>query len=197
MVMKATLPDTIQAEILDAAVRIGERDGWRNLTVRKIAAEVNFSTMVIYNQFENKDDILYALMQRGFRRLRDRWRAVINPADDVRAQLRAIAGAYWDFAFADRPYYEVMFSMGELSFTSERTPAEAGETGALILGAIRAAFAEGNPDVATARVESFFDVFWSYMHGAIALTFGHRIKGGFERSRAVYEAGVELLIHQL
>lgn len=48
--------------ILDAAVRVTDRDGLAKLTLRRLAGELGVSAMAIYRYFEDKDALLSALL---------------------------------------------------------------------------------------------------------------------------------------
>lgn len=53
---------TSRAEILAAARRIIERDGWEKLTVRRLAAEVGIGTTTLYHHVRDREDLLVQLL---------------------------------------------------------------------------------------------------------------------------------------
>lgn len=55
-------PRTSRAEVMTAARRIIERDGWEKLTVRRLAGEVGVSAMTIYHHVEDRGDLLVQLI---------------------------------------------------------------------------------------------------------------------------------------
>ncbi len=50
-----------RASILEAARRVGVRDGARLLSLRAVAAEAGFAPAALYGYFRNKDELLLAL----------------------------------------------------------------------------------------------------------------------------------------
>lgn len=50
-----------RAAILDAARKVGTRDGARHLSLRAVAAEAGFAPAALYGYFRNKDELLLAL----------------------------------------------------------------------------------------------------------------------------------------
>jgi AcrR family transcriptional regulator len=52
--------------ILDAAIKIFDADGFRGATIHSIAQAAGVSDGTVYNVFENKEDILLAVLQRLF-----------------------------------------------------------------------------------------------------------------------------------
>jgi len=51
-------------QILDAALRLADRDGLEGLTVRSLCAEVGVSAPILYRHFADKDAIVHALIAR-------------------------------------------------------------------------------------------------------------------------------------
>ena len=55
--------------ILEVAAKLFLEVGRDGLTMRRLAAEVGYSTMAIYRWFKNKNDLLIAVRIEGFDRL--------------------------------------------------------------------------------------------------------------------------------
>ncbi|WP_018544944.1 TetR/AcrR family transcriptional regulator [Streptomyces sp. LaPpAH-108] len=55
-------PATSRTEILDAARRVIERDGWEKLTVRRLAAEIGIGTTTLYHHVRDREDLLVQLL---------------------------------------------------------------------------------------------------------------------------------------
>jgi AcrR family transcriptional regulator len=55
-------PVTSRAEILAAARRIIDRDGWEKLTVRRLAADLGVGTTTLYHHVRDKQDLLVQLL---------------------------------------------------------------------------------------------------------------------------------------
>src|SRR5258705_13821865 len=61
--------DAVHRAILDAARELFVRDGYQNVSIRKIAERIEYSPAAIYGYFPSKDDIFFALAEEGFRLL--------------------------------------------------------------------------------------------------------------------------------
>jgi AcrR family transcriptional regulator len=61
--------EAIRRAILDAARDLFVRDGYQNVSIRKIAERIEYSPAAIYGYFPSKDDIFFALAEEGFRLL--------------------------------------------------------------------------------------------------------------------------------
>lgn len=55
-------PATSRDQILAAARRVIERDGWGKLTVRRLAAEIGIGTTTLYHHVRDKEDLLVQLL---------------------------------------------------------------------------------------------------------------------------------------
>lgn len=104
--------EEFRASILEAAWLQVLTDGWQSLSIRKIADAIEYSVPVIYSHFENKEAILLEFTKEGFQKLAEYLQEVKNKHRDPAIQLEAIAHAYWDFAFAHKEYYQLMFGLG-------------------------------------------------------------------------------------
>src|SRR6266403_5497996 len=58
-----------RAQILSAARRIAELEGWSNVTVRRLSDEISYSPPVLYAHFPSRDGILAAVAIEGFQEI--------------------------------------------------------------------------------------------------------------------------------
>ncbi|MET9765675.1 TetR/AcrR family transcriptional regulator [Streptomyces sp. NPDC006372] len=56
-------PVTSRRQILAAARRLIDRDGWEKLTIRRLAAEIGIGSTTLYHHVQDKEDLLFLLMQ--------------------------------------------------------------------------------------------------------------------------------------
>ena len=61
--------ETTRRAILDAALELFVADGYAQVSIRNIAAKVEYSPGAIYSYFPSKDEIFFALAEEGFRLL--------------------------------------------------------------------------------------------------------------------------------
>lgn len=98
----------VRDSILDAARDLFVAEGYRNVSIRKIAERIEYSPAAIYSYFESKDDIFYALAEEGFRRLSARVRSSVGQADPLE-EIRAGWWAFYEFSKEQRAFFELMF----------------------------------------------------------------------------------------
>ncbi|MCX4678997.1 TetR/AcrR family transcriptional regulator [Streptomyces sp. NBC_01433] len=95
------------AEILEAAGRMAETEGWRAVTIRRIAAEIGYSAPVIYQHFPSKEAVLHTLLVRVNGELAERMRAAVAGEPASRGPHLA-AAAYLEFARSRPSLYQLM-----------------------------------------------------------------------------------------
>ena len=61
--------EQVRSRILDAARELFVAEGYRNVSIRKIAEKVEYSPAALYSYFPSKDDLFFALAEEGFRKL--------------------------------------------------------------------------------------------------------------------------------
>ncbi len=96
--------------ILKAAKKLFVDKGFENITMRRIADEIEYSPGTVYLYFKDKLDILCALQEVGFAELYRRQQILLtvkNPAE----RLRACGKVYIDFAMENQELYDIMFIM--------------------------------------------------------------------------------------
>ena len=73
----------VRALVLNTALRLFLKFGYRKVTMRKIAEEIGYTPGTIYLYFKNKAEILYELHNEGFKRLQERRTVQRKPLDLV------------------------------------------------------------------------------------------------------------------
>ena len=94
--------------ILDAALELFVADGYAQVSIRNIAAKVEYSPGAIYSYFPSKDDIFFALAEEGFRLLG----ATAMPASNGGDPLDDLASAVWrfhEFSCEHPEYFALVF----------------------------------------------------------------------------------------
>ncbi|HYU79230.1 MAG TPA: TetR/AcrR family transcriptional regulator [Vicinamibacterales bacterium] len=98
----------VRQAILEAARDLFITEGYRNVSIRKIAERIEYSPAAIYSYFPSKDDIFFALAEEGFRRLDLKIRDLVA-GDDPLEDVRRCWWAYYEFSKEHREFFELMF----------------------------------------------------------------------------------------
>jgi AcrR family transcriptional regulator len=96
--------------ILEKAKGLFLKEGFKNVSIRRIAELIEYSPATIYLYFKDKNEILLALQNAGFEDLLQRQKSIVTISDPV-DKLRRHADAYISFALENPEYYDLMFIM--------------------------------------------------------------------------------------
>src|SRR6059058_3373124 len=104
--------EAVRRAILDAARDLFVTEGYRNVSIRKVAERIEYSPAAIYSYFPSKDDIFFALAEEGFRLLGDPGAAEQRRQLDALPPLERIRAIFWrvyEFSRQHPQYFELMF----------------------------------------------------------------------------------------
>ena len=94
--------------ILDAALELFIADGYAQVSIRNIAAKVEYSPGAIYSYFPSKDEIFFALAEEGFREIGERQFAG-TPSDDPLDDVRTVVWRLYEFSKDQPRYFALVF----------------------------------------------------------------------------------------
>lgn len=103
----------MRSRILKAAMQLYVKGGYENVTMRGIAAKIEYSPGTIYLYFQNKKDIMLQLCYQGFERFlahQDKLEKIADPLE----RLSAGGRYYLAFALENPELYELMFATKEI-----------------------------------------------------------------------------------
>jgi len=98
----------VRQSILTAARDLFVAEGYRNVSIRKIAERIEYSPAAIYSYFTGKDAIYLALAEDGFRLLSAKLHDAPRVATPL-AQVHAGWWAFYEFSKEQPAYFELMF----------------------------------------------------------------------------------------
>jgi AcrR family transcriptional regulator len=159
--------EEVRASILRAAWEMVAKEGWQALSIRKIADAIEYSVPVIYDHFQNKEAILLEFTKQGFQCLGDELLKARDRYETPDQQLQAMAYAYWDFAFTNKAYYQLMYGLGMPSCETVKQISEMSTFTELILEPIRKLIASSKHAAADPYLK--LHTFWSMLHGLISI----------------------------
>lgn len=160
--------------LVEAALKVVEKDGPEALSMRELAAALGVSRAAPYRHFADRDALLAAVAARGFEGLNLGYEAALASPGDGRARLRLANQVYFDYAVERPGLHRLMFESDFL----ERTPpaavliAPADKAYRLLWEAVRGAYPEADDKAVKARTITM----WSTMYGFLALRGAHRFK---------------------
>jgi AcrR family transcriptional regulator len=166
------LKEETRCNILDASLKIVKEGGWDALSMRKIADEIEYTAPIIYEYYANKEAILLELTRKGFLLLAKQLEEAKAKHRLPAKQLEAMWLAYWDFAFAERELYQVMYGVETSCCEMAKKMPESELPTDLIWDVIVELML---PKVGTEdEVCVTYYTFWSVIHGLISINMVNR-----------------------
>lgn len=159
--------DEVKNSILSAAWQQVQAEGWPSLSIRKIADAIEYSVPVIYSHFASKDAILLEFTRQGFQRLTEQIQQQALCEKKPDEQLEGIAQAYWQFAFGNRAYYQLMFGLGIPTCETANQISEMRQFSDIMISIIKQLLAVGPQPDADPYLK--FRTFWSILHGLVSI----------------------------
>jgi len=175
-----------RAQIISAARRIAEHEGWPAVTVRRLSEEISYSQPVLYAHFGSREGILAAVAIEGFEELGlalEKARKRAKRGNTV----QSVANAYLEFAATSPALYEAMFSLSlSVPFDDPATPPELHFAFAQLLELFQG---QGS------KLEVRTELLWASLHGIAELTRTRRFPPSRQKERV--RALVELFTFQV
>ena len=180
--------ETTRRAILDAALELFIADGYAQVSIRNIAAKVEYSPGAIYSYFTSKDEIFFALAEEGFRQLGARQHTGA-PSEDPLDDVRAAAWRLYEFSKEQPQYFALVFldrRVPRVSREYERF-AFISEMRSRVLAQVERCIAE-HVFPGTTHAEVALRLLWAPIFGIAALRLSHRLAPAEDADALVRDA---------
>ncbi|MFM7427015.1 MAG: TetR/AcrR family transcriptional regulator [Elainella sp.] len=157
----------LRQSLINAAIELIQAGDTSQLSLREVARRVGVSHNAPYRHFQDKEALLSAVAEQGFRGLYQATeQALVGLPTDAAQRLSAIGAAYVLFAVQHPVYYRVMFSLeGNRQDVGLQAAIEQ-SSGVLFTviqsGQAAGTFRDGDPDLMA-------QVAWAFVHGIAML----------------------------
>jgi AcrR family transcriptional regulator len=165
----------LRAATLDTTRTLLVRDGYENLSMRKIARQVGCSVSSIYEHFASKDQLVHALIDEGFQRW---YEVVAQAAEEPGAPVQRLelhCRKYVEFGLQNPEYYEIMYMHHPR--WAERFPRELYRRATRSMDVLSRLVRETAPgafhDDPQARIHAH--VIWAILHGVVSTIIAARL----------------------
>lgn len=174
----------MRKKILDVSKLMFVEQGFDKTSLRSIAKKLSISPGTIYLYFKNKDDLLFAVHEEGFKLLHERMKVKMGIKEPV-LRLKEIARAYIQFAWDFPEYYDLMFSQSAPMNVIESNHVDIEEVEEAMWPSAMNTFGCLHESVAYAikqgvflneEVEKITFSLWASVHGMVSLCLCNRMK---------------------
>lgn len=112
MPKKARTPEEIQEvkrKILNMALELINKDGYDDLSLRKLAARLHITATNIYQYYASKDELYLAVLTEGFAFMYARMYEGYQAGNTPMERLKGVLGEYIRFGIEQANFYNIMF----------------------------------------------------------------------------------------
>jgi AcrR family transcriptional regulator len=185
----------LRTAILTTAREMAASEGWANVSIRKIADQVEYSAPIIYEHFDDKEALLLALVIDGFKALHAVLHQARLAAPDPEAALIEMALAYLRFARESPELYQVMHGLDGVRFHSSEKLNKPREIEEVVIETCNAIQQWADfRHVQLASVLDNFEIYWATGHGFASLEMSGRLPGDLPTTDRLVEKAVRDLV---
>ncbi len=186
----------LRQEILDAASELFVREGFENVSMRRIAEKIEYSPTTIYLYFKDKSELLEQVCAETFSRLLQRLKKIHEQPGEPLERLRRGLLTYIEFGLENPHHYRATFMMPLPEGFDEKKQKDPEAPGMQAFDFLRRcvdeALAAGKLRLEDAELAS--QTLWAGIHGVTSLLITHEKfpwVGREKLARAMVETLVE------
>ena len=180
--------------ILDTARHLLTTEGYHHLSMRRIAGRIGYSATSIYLHFENRDQLVHALIDQGVDLLHLSLSEVLAESPGQTAhhpvidRLIRLCRAYIRFGLENPEYYEIMYILHPEYMA--RYPAEKYRKARRNLMVLANSLEEGMEAGLFDRSDPLraATVVWAQLHGVVSLMNSRRVDGRVDENALTEES---------
>ena len=164
--------EALRERVLDTAEDIFVREGIAQVTMRRIAASVDYAPTLLYRLFANKADLLDHLIARGYKGVRNQYAVILRQQGlSPKAKLESILSTYVDYALTHPNHYRMWFDTSSIRCEGEQLLMDHGRLEYVVFQVWFDGIESCQNDGMFAGWDSLdvFQLIWSRVHGLISL----------------------------
>jgi AcrR family transcriptional regulator len=159
----------LRQTILEAAAELFLEKGYDQFSMRQIAERIGYSATTLYRHFRDKDELLFAVVDKAFLGFGEALTAAGTITDDPAADITNIGRAYIRFALEHPVHYRLMFMQRAdyLYKSVEGSDSPRHDSFLVLERAVQRAIEAGAIKPGSARAYS--NMLWALVHGLCSL----------------------------
>lgn len=178
----------LRDQILDISRHLLYEEGYKSLSMRKIAKKANVSATSIYLYFENKDHLLHTLIEESVEDLSRFIESEALPKTDSIERFKAITKSYVRFGLENPEKYEIIYKVRSDSMA--RYPKEkfrkARRAYELLVKTLEESVSQGLMEVDKPVVAAYS--IWAQLHGVVSVVLNKRLDSRIDQQQFIEES---------
>jgi AcrR family transcriptional regulator len=178
----------LRDQILDISRHLLYKEGYKALSMRKIANQADVSATSIYLYFENKDHLLHTLIEEAVEDLSQFIESKALSKTDTIERLKVITESYVQFALDYPEKYEIIYKVRPDSMA--RYPKEkfrkARRAYELLVKTIEESVSNGMMEVEQPVVAAYS--IWAQLHGVVSVVLNKRLDSRINSDQFIEES---------
>ncbi|WP_020403169.1 TetR/AcrR family transcriptional regulator [Gracilimonas tropica] len=178
----------LRDQILNISRHILYKDGYKSLSMRKIARKAEVTATSIYLYFENKDHLLHTLIEESVEDLSTHIEEQALPKANTIDRFKAIIQSYVEFGMSNPEKYEIIYQVR--SDAMARYPKEkfrkARRAYELLVKTIEEGVKEGLMEVDDPVLAAYS--IWAQLHGVVSVVLNGRLDSRINKEQFVEES---------
>jgi len=178
----------LRQEILDAASELFVRDGYENVSMRRIADKIEYSPTTIYIYFKDKAELLEQVCKETFGKLVQRLTKIMEQPGDPVERLKRGLTAYIEFGLQNPHQYRATFMMllpegfDKTKYHEEDSPGM--QAFAFLTRGLAECIKAGK--ISAMNVELASQTLWAGIHGITSLLITHKTFPWVGRDKVIH-----------
>lgn len=181
--------EELRAEILEAARELFVKEGYENVSMRRIAEKIDYSPTTIYLYFRDKADLLTSICEETFTQLVKQFEEIEATTSDPVERLTKAGRAYVEFGLAHPNHYRLTFmkepaAKEALSAQNYQYRGSAGERCFSHMGQMVADCVQAGR-FRNADIEATSQALWCATHGVVSAMIAHPLFPWVEKEKLI------------
>lgn len=186
--------DNLRERIIEIARQQLLSEGYREVSLRKIAREVGVTPTSIYLHFDSRDHLIHTLMEHAIEQLNEILEQTASQPTGPVEKLEALAREYVEFAREHPREYQVIYlvSSDEMSRYPKEKFRRARRGYEIVSRVIEEGVAAGEMDEDNPRVAAY--TLWAQLHGVMSVVLSRRLDTRIDQDEFIEQA-IQHIIH--
>ncbi|MDX1639115.1 MAG: TetR/AcrR family transcriptional regulator [Balneolaceae bacterium] len=179
---------SLREKIVRTSRKLLLEEGYRNLSLRKVARNIGVSATSIYLHFDSKDHLIHTLIDESIQKLNSKLAETAARYTDPVQRLEALAWTYVNFGLDNPGEYQIIYvvSSDEMTRYPKEKFRKARKGYELLTKTIEEGVKKGIMQEKDPRTASY--TFWAQLHGVMSVVLTRRLDTRIEQSEFIDQA---------